>query len=684
VWPLVLALVVGVPAAVGARREPHEASVVSCVVSPIADSPRICTVREAGSLGAPAQVACALLPTDLDRILGPQSPLSRPLIHATEPVPPPITPQRDGACVADEPPRSPSSVPGGTHVVDVDTARRLVRQYAGASRLAPGARSIAVFERDYARSALVLLAAFGLALVSMFRRRATVTTDGTTLAIVERGFFRARRTAVVPISDVDVVTIAVGASGPLVGRRVELACRSGERIPVVEAFTSFGARAHALTRARIAELVAPMSETTEHRAPALPRRATVAVVALGACLTLLMIGVTASAALRVLRSGPLRTKAPESAQPARLLRTASAREGSTVVLASLRGRSLALVADEDARAVRAVDAPRVGASVTEPEPKPLEDVLTAKLASAPGAMILDERGRLFVTLPLESAIAVLDIASGQLREARRLATATEPIGLAITPDERTLVVVSNFGHALETFRLEDLAPGISVDLPRSPRALTLSASGREAIIAHATESTLTRVDLGSGASTSTSLDTTVKLPLSSRLRIDRGRSAVPATVRSPLRQARIARVGDRLFVPGVIATAGDTSRPAKDGYYDAVNPVESFTMFKLDSPEASPRRSLPTASFLAAAHRPGHCRSAAFSRAPRCPTSPANGCILHARDRGESFAWTSRRRSAATGAPRGRRRSKCRTARQGWPSTPANESSTCGPRTQRR
>src|SRR5262249_14976911 len=37
------------------------------------------------------------------------------------------------------------------------------------------------------------------------------------------------------------------------------------------------------------------------------------------------------------------------------------------------------------------------------------------------------------------------------------------------------------------------------------------------------------------------------------------------------------------FVPGVVATAGDTTVPAKDGYYDASNPVEAFTLYEVDS-----------------------------------------------------------------------------------------------------
>src|SRR5262249_9780146 len=107
IWPLVLAIALGVPTAWWARHESYAPSVVSCVISPVAESPHLGMIHGAGSFGAPVQAPCEELPADLEQVLGPRTPLSRPRIQAIEPVPPPTMPQQDGACVPDEPPRIP-------------------------------------------------------------------------------------------------------------------------------------------------------------------------------------------------------------------------------------------------------------------------------------------------------------------------------------------------------------------------------------------------------------------------------------------------------------------------------------------------------------------------------------------------------------------------------------------------
>ncbi len=170
-----------------------------------------------------------------------------------------------------------------------------------------------------------------------------------------------------------------------------------------------------------------------------------------------------------------------------LERAADLREGSAVVLAKHGSQPIAFVADEDDHAIRAIDL----TSKAELSTTPIE--------GRPSQMIIDKQGRLLVALRDDQAVQVFeatDDRSAPLDATGRIPTAVEPIGLAITPDDATLLVTSGWGHALEGFGLaEPHARTLAVDLAREPRSIVVSSDGKTAYIAHAMANQVSTIDL---------------------------------------------------------------------------------------------------------------------------------------------------------------------------------------------
>lgn len=168
-------------------------------------------------------------------------------------------------------------------------------------------------------------------------------------------------------------------------------------------------------------------------------------------------------------------------------RIAETHEGSTIALARLGGRTLAYVADEDDSSVRAIDV------ATH------EELSVTPLAGRPSQVLVGKDGRLFVAVRDEQTVVVLEAtkdAHAPLDETAHIETAVEPVGLAMTPDDATLLVTTGWGHALEGFAVASLARTFAVDLAREPRAVTASTDGKTAYVSHASAGHLSAIDLG--------------------------------------------------------------------------------------------------------------------------------------------------------------------------------------------
>jgi hypothetical protein len=188
---------------------------------------------------------------------------------------------------------------------------------------------------------------------------------------------------------------------------------------------------------------------------------------------------------------PVAAAAPEPApiprEHIKLARVEDAREGSTIALAKVGARTLAYVADDDDASVRVIDlATR-------------EELSTTPLAGRPSQMLVGKDGRLFVAIRDEQIVQVLEATKDDhapLDETARIPTAVEPVGLAMTNDDASLLVTSGWGHALEAFSVATLSRTFAVDLAREPRAVMASADGKTAYVSHAAAGHVSAIDLG--------------------------------------------------------------------------------------------------------------------------------------------------------------------------------------------
>jgi mono/diheme cytochrome c family protein len=157
--------------------------------------------------------------------------------------------------------------------------------------------------------------------------------------------------------------------------------------------------------------------------------------------------------------------------------------GSTMVLARFEGRKLALVADEDARAVRVIDATS------------REQVSFTALGHKPSQIVVAADGRAYVALRDASRVVALEMTGDALVRHADVAVSAEPVGLAVSDDGAMLLVTSAWGGRLEAFAVTTRQEMFEVALAREPRGVVATADGRYAYVSHAMGSHLSRVAL---------------------------------------------------------------------------------------------------------------------------------------------------------------------------------------------
>ncbi|MGK3968482.1 cytochrome C peroxidase [Sorangium sp. So ce1667] len=162
--------------------------------------------------------------------------------------------------------------------------------------------------------------------------------------------------------------------------------------------------------------------------------------------------------------------------------------GSGVALAGLGGRTLAFVADEDDGAIHTVDLDARAAIARTP------------LAGRPAQVIVLGDGRVVASLRDRGLLEVLEPGDAAAPLARRclVPVASEPVGLAMTPDRATLLVASRWGHALTSLATADLRRLGELPLARDPSAVVASADGARAFVSHAVGGRVSVVTLGEG------------------------------------------------------------------------------------------------------------------------------------------------------------------------------------------
>lgn len=160
------------------------------------------------------------------------------------------------------------------------------------------------------------------------------------------------------------------------------------------------------------------------------------------------------------------------------------RAGASVALAKLGDKNVALIADEDGRAIQIVDL------ATNKE------IGSAALDGAPAQVMVTTDGRILVLLRDRSRMQVFEAESATSLVARcAVETPAEPVALAASPDDASILVTSGWGRMLTVYESAAFGHSYQVALPREPRSVVVSDDGATAFVSHAVGSVLSVVDL---------------------------------------------------------------------------------------------------------------------------------------------------------------------------------------------
>jgi len=293
--------------------------------------------------------------------------------------------------------------------------------------------------------------------------------------------------------------------------------------------------------------------------------------------------------------------------------------GSSIALARLGDRRLALVADADGHSVRMLDT-RTG-----------EELPQTDLPGEPSQVLVAGDGRVFVSVRDSAQVDVLEQVPGErpsLRIAGQVKTAEEPSGLALTPDGRTLLVTCGWAHVLDAFATRTLEHAFQVDVAREPRAVVTSADGRLAYVSHATASVVSVVNLMS--------------PIH-EIRAERMEQTDVDGVPGKLawRQGfALARAEMGILAPGVEANTGDTTVRSETygGTTEFSGPSEVFDVAVIDDRSAKTADRGPKTVAVAAEPR---MNGQSFTQCllPRAAAYDAAGDWLLVACQGQDTVW---------------------------------------------
>jgi DNA-binding beta-propeller fold protein YncE len=190
------------------------------------------------------------------------------------------------------------------------------------------------------------------------------------------------------------------------------------------------------------------------------------------------------------------------------------------------------LADEDASLLRKV-------------PLPLEkDGPFPELSlEGPPAQVLVRHGEIFVTQRDPSKLLVVvdetDQPDGKLRVAASVPLPGDAFAMALSPDERTLLVSSAWTHQITVVDRASRAVVATLDVPREPRGIVFASDGKRAYVTHLIGTALTRIDLDGASSKAT------------RVPLPAGTTHAPRNYSPQASQAwmpAISADGSRLFV----------------------------------------------------------------------------------------------------------------------------------------
>src|SRR4051812_47218371 len=147
----------------------------------------------------------------------------------------------------------------------------------------------------------------------------------------------------------------------------------------------------------------------------------------------------------------------------------SARDGGAVMLAERDGHVVAYIADEDDAIVRVVDVDET------------REIATIHPGGVPAQLVMLNDGRIVASLRDVSQLAILD---GD-EVVKRIDVPTEPIGLALSPDDSSLVVASGWGRTVSVLDAHTFEKKSAHAVSREPRTVVIAKDGSRAFVSHA-------------------------------------------------------------------------------------------------------------------------------------------------------------------------------------------------------
>ena len=172
--------------------------------------------------------------------------------------------------------------------------------------------------------------------------------------------------------------------------------------------------------------------------------------------------------------------------------------GSSIALGSLGGKTLAYVADEDAKSVIVVDIDHASQHVAAPAQKELARI---PLGGVPSQLLIDDDGRVLVTLRDQGRIVSLEAEDTSGRLVTRCSVDAPADAVGIASNGNSVVVTGGFSHTVSLLDRKTLAPRHTLDVKREPRSIAFSTDGATAFVSHTVGSNMTLVDMASAKAT---------------------------------------------------------------------------------------------------------------------------------------------------------------------------------------
>jgi DNA-binding beta-propeller fold protein YncE len=157
-----------------------------------------------------------------------------------------------------------------------------------------------------------------------------------------------------------------------------------------------------------------------------------------------------------------------------------------VALARHGDVTLAYAADQDAKAIHTIDV-TTGMLVA-----------TTPVGGAPAQVLVLEDGRVAVALRDQNRVQILEPSADfhkGLTGRCAVKTPVEPVGLAASPDDDTLLVTTAWARKLSAYDAGSMKHRFDADLPREPRDVVVDDDGSRAFVAHVVGGTISVVDL---------------------------------------------------------------------------------------------------------------------------------------------------------------------------------------------